>query len=316
MGTGKRADSFRPGYLRLEETGELSRRIEALQAKLESCDICPHQCKVNRLEDEKGKCKTGRRATLSSFGPHFGEESPLVGRNGSGTIFFTHCNLFCIFCQNYDISHLGHGHQADEEKIAQIMLSLQSMGCHNTNFVTPSHVVPQIVKALPLAIEQGLNVPLVYNSGGYDSLETLKLLDGIFDIYMPDLKYSEDKIGERYCNAKDYALKAREAIKEMHRQVGDLIIDERGIALRGLLIRHLVLPEDLAGTRDSMRFIAEEISKNTYVNIMDQYRPCYRANDHPLLDRGITRDEFSRAVKIAQELGLERLDGLRGVKLL
>jgi putative pyruvate formate lyase activating enzyme len=302
--------------LKLREAGELSRRIEALWIRLKSCDICPHQCKVNRLEDEKGKCKTGKRATLSSFGPHFGEESPLVGRNGSGTIFFTHCNLFCIFCQNYDISHLGHGHQVDEENIAQIMLSLQNMGCHNINFVTPTNVVPQIVKALPLAIEQGLNVPLVYNSGGYDSLSTLELLDGIFDIYMPDLKYSDDKIGERYCNAKDYASKAREAIKEMHRQVGDLIIDERTIALKGVLIRHLVLPEDLAGTKGSMRFIAEEISKNTYVNIMDQYRPCYRANDHPPLDRGITRDEFSRAVKIAQDLGLERLDGMRSFRFL
>jgi len=314
VGAGKRTDSFRPGYLKLQETGELSRRIAALWAKLESCDICPHRCKVNRLEDEKGKCKTGRNAVLSSFGPHFGEESPLVGRNGSGTIFFTHCNLLCIFCQNYDISHLGQGHQVDQENIAQIMLSLQNMGCHNINFVTPTHVVPQIVKALPLAIEQGLNVPLVYNSGGYDSLATLELLEGIFDIYMPDLKYSDDKIGQSYCNAKDYASKVREAIKEMHRQVGDLIIDERGIALRGLLIRHLILPEDLAGTEDSMRFIAEEISKNTYVNIMDQYRPCYKANDHPPLDRGITREEFSRAVKIAQDLGLERLDGLRSLR--
>jgi len=189
------------------------------------------------------------------------------------------------------------------------------MGCHNINFVTPTHVVPQIVKALPFAIEQGLNVPLVYNSGGYDSVTTLELLDGIFDIYMPDLKYADDKIGQRYCNAKDYALKARETIKEMHRQVGDLIIDERGIALRGLLIRHLILPEDLAGTKDSMEFIAKEISKNTYVNIMDQYRPCYKANDYPPLNRGITREEFSPAVKIAQDLGLERLDGLRSFRL-
>ena len=315
MGTRKRANSFRPGYLKLQETGELSRRIEALWAKLESCDICPHQCKVNRLEDQKGKCKTGKKATLSSFGPHFGEENPLVGRSGSGTIFFTHCNLLCIFCQNYDISHLGHGYEVDEQKIAEIMLSLQNMGCHNINFVTPTHVVPQIVKALPSAIEQGLNVPLVYNSGGYDSVPTLELLDGIFDIYMPDLKYSDDKIGRRYCNAKDYANRAREAVKKMHRQVGDLIMDERGIALKGLLIRHLILPEDLAGTKDSMKFIAQEISKNTYVNLMDQYRPCYKANDHPPLDRSITGEEFSRAVKVAQELGLERLDGLRSLKL-
>jgi putative pyruvate formate lyase activating enzyme len=316
LGAGKHADAFRPGYLKIQETGELSRRIEALWAKLESCDICPHECKVNRLEDEKGKCKTGRKATLSSFGPHFGEESPLVDRYGSGTIFFTHCNLLCIFCQNYDISHMGHGYEVDEEKIAEIMLSLQNMGCHNINFVTPSHVVPQIVKALPFAIEQGLTVPLVYNSGGYDSVSTLEFLDGIFDIYMPDLKYSDDKIGQRYCNAKDYAQKAREAIKKMHQQVGDLIIDERGIALKGLLIRHLILPQDLAGTKDSMEFIAGEISRNTYVNLMDQYRPCYKAGEHPSLDRGITREEFSRAVKIAQDLGLERLDGLRSLRFL
>jgi putative pyruvate formate lyase activating enzyme len=315
VGAGERANSFRPGYLKLQEIDELSQRIEVLWAKLESCDICPHQCRVNRLENQKGKCETGKKATLSSFGPHFGEEKPLVGRHGSGTIFFTHCNLLCVFCQNYDISHLGHGHEVDEEKIAEIMLSLQNMGCHNINFVTPSHVVPQIVKALPLAIEAGLNVPLVYNSGGYDSVSTLQLLDGIFDIYMPDLKYSDDKIGQRYCNANDYAQRAREAMKEMHRQVGDLIIDERGIALRGLLIRHLILPEDLAGTKDSMKFVAGEISKNTYVNLMDQYRPCYRASDHPPLGRGITGEEFSKAVKIAQDLGLERLDGLRSLKL-
>jgi putative pyruvate formate lyase activating enzyme len=316
VGAGKRANSFRPGYLKLQETGGLSQRIEALWAKLESCDICPHQCKVNRIKDERGKCRTGRKATLSSFGPHFGEESPLVGRNGSGTMFFTHCNLLCIFCQNYDISHLGHGREADEKRIAEVMLSLQNMGCHNINFVTPTHVVPQIVKALPVAIQQGLNVPLVYNSGGYDSISTLELLDGIFDIYMPDLKYSDDKIGQRYCNAKDYATRAREAIREMHRQVGDLIIDERGIALKGLLIRHLILPEDLAGTKDSMKFIAGEISKNTYVNLMDQYRPCYSANDYPPLNRGITREEFSRAVETAQALGLDRLDGLRGSRLI
>ncbi|MGB3092186.1 MAG: radical SAM protein [Candidatus Zixiibacteriota bacterium] len=315
MGAGKHPNPVRPRYLKLQEEGELSRRIEALWAKLESCDICPHQCKVNRLEDQKGKCKTGKKATRTSFGPHFGEESPLVGRSGSGTIFFTQCNLLCIFCQNYDISHLGHGYEVDEEKIAEIMLSLQNMGCHNINFVTPTHVVPQIVKALPSAIGQGLNVPLVYNSGGYDSVATLELLDGIFDIYMPDLKYSDDKIGQRYCNAKDYANRAREAIKKMHEQVGDLIMDERGIAQKGLLIRHLILPDDLAGTKDSMKFIAREISKNTYVNLMDQYRPCYKANDHPPLDRSITGEEFSQAVKIAQDLGLERLDGLRSLKL-
>jgi putative pyruvate formate lyase activating enzyme len=245
---------------------------------------------------------------VSSSGPHFGEESPLVGRSGSGTIFFTNCNLGCVFCQNYDISHLGEGYPVDEEKIAEMMISLQKSGCHNVNFVTPTHVIPHVVKALMFAIEMGLNIPLVYNTGGYDSVSTLALLDGIFDVYMPDLKYSDDSIAQRYCNAKDYVQIARQAIKKMHQQVGDLMMDERGIARRGLLIRHLILPEDLAGTYQAMKFIAEEISPNTYVNLMDQYRPCYKANDHPPLDRRITHEEFSRAVRIARDLGIERLD--------
>lgn len=311
MGTQKQANTFRPSYLKLHQEGELSHRIEALWARLKSCDICPHQCNVDRLENQTGKCKTGKKAMVSSFGPHFGEESPLVGRRGSGTIFFTNCNLSCIFCQNYNISHLGEGYEVGENKIGELMLSLQNMGCHNINFVTPTHVVPQIVKALPFAIEQGLNVPLVYNTGGYDSVPTLEFLDGIFDIYMPDLKYSDDKISQRYCNAKDYTQRTKEAIKEMHRQMGDLAIDERGIAQRGLLIRHLILPEDLAGTYQAMKFIAQEISKNTYVNLMDQYRPCFKADHYPPLNRRITREEFDRAVKMARDFGIERLDGLR-----
>lgn len=308
MGAQKQAGRFQPKYLKLYETGGLPQRLEALWKKLENCDICPHQCRVNRLEDQTGICRTGKKVIVSSFGPHFGEESPLVGRYGSGTIFFTNCNLGCIFCQNYDISHLGEGYPADEEKIAEMMISLQSLGCHNINFVTPTHVVPQIVKALTFAIKLGLNVPLVYNTGGYDSVSTLELLDGIFDIYMPDLKYSDDQIAQKYCNAKDYAQIARQAIKTMYQQVGDLVMDERGIAQRGLLVRHLILPEDLAGTYQAMKVIAEEISPNTYVNLMDQYRPCYKADDNPPLDRRITHDEFTRAVKIARELGIKRLD--------
>jgi len=310
LGTEKEVRTFKPGYLRIHRSGELAKRIQVLWERLESCDICPHKCSVNRLEGEKGICKTGSRAEVSSFGPHFGEESPLVGRNGSGTIFFTHCNLYCIFCQNYDISHLGQGHQVDDERIADMMLSLQTLGYHNINFVTPTHVIPQIVKALPGAIEKGLNVPLVYNSGGYDSVPTLELLEGIFDIYMPDFKYSDDNIAQRYCNAPDYSQVAKEALKTMHRQVGDLVLDEKGIAKRGLIIRHLVLPEDLAGTSEAMRFIAEEISKNSYVNLMDQYRPCYKATDFPPLDRRISREEFVEATKIASNLGIKRLDGL------
>jgi len=315
LGAPKQTNKFQPGYLKLHQEGKLSQRIEALWSKLKSCDICPHKCGVNRLKDEEGICRTGKKAKVASFGPHFGEESPLVGRYGSGTIFFAHCNLGCIFCQNYDISHLGGGYPVDEEKIAEIMLSLQNLGCHHINFVTPSHVLPQIVKALLLAIERGLNIPLVYNTGGYDSVDTLKLLDSIFDIYMPDLKYSDDKIAQRYCSAKDYSQIAKGAIKEMHQQVGDLVTNDQGIALKGLLIRHLILPEDLAGTYQAMKFIAREISQNTYVNLMDQYRPCFKANDYPPLDRRITQKEFARAVKIAQDLGITRLDGLGDFKL-
>jgi putative pyruvate formate lyase activating enzyme len=310
LGIEKEVKTFQPGYLQLHKSGELAERMEALREKLENCDVCPHKCSVNRLKDEKGICKTGINAKVSSFGPHFGEESPLVGRHGSGTIFFTHCNLYCVFCQNYDISHLGHGHPVDEERIAEMMVSLQSMGCHNINFVTPTHVIPQLVRALPGAIKKGLNVPLVYNSGGYDSVSTLKLLEGIFDIYMPDFKYSDDKIAQRFCKAPNYSQKAKEALKVMHQQVGDLILDEGGIAKRGLIIRHLVLPEDLSGTHGVMKFIAEQISKNSYVNLMDQYRPCYKAKDSPPLDRRITRDEFVQAVKTASDLGIKRLDGL------
>ena len=297
-----------PSYLKLSRRGELSERAEVLWKRLENCDICPHRCKVNRLEGETGICRTGKNAMVSSFGPHFGEERPLVGGGGSGTIFFTNCNLGCVFCQNYDISHQGEGYPAEEEKIAEMMMELQNRGCHNINFVTPTHVVPQIVKALTFAIEMGLHIPLVYNTGGYDSISTLELVDGVFDIYMPDLKYSDDNIAQRYCNAKDYVQTVRNAIKEMHRQVGDLVMDQRGIAQRGLLIRHLILPEGLAGTYEAMRFIAEEISTNTYVNLMDQYHPCYKADDYPPLDRRITREEFANAVKIAKDLGIKRLD--------
>jgi putative pyruvate formate lyase activating enzyme len=310
LGTEKEVKTALPNYLRLYQKGELYKRIEALWKKLECCDICPHKCSINRLKDEKGICKIGEKAKVSIFGPHFGEESPLVGRNGSGTIFFTHCNLYCVFCQNYDISHLGEGYLVDEERIAEMMLSLQNMGCHNINFVTPTHVIPQIIKALPIAIENGLTIPLVYNSSGYDSVSTLELLEGIFDIYMPDFKYSDNKIASRYCSASDYSQTARQAIKTMHQQVDDLVLDEKGIAKRGLIIRHLVLPENLAGTDEVMKFIAEEISKNSYVNIMDQYRPCYRATDFPPLDRRITQEEFHQAIKIALNLGIKRLDGL------
>jgi putative pyruvate formate lyase activating enzyme len=245
---------------------------------------------------------------VSSYGPHFGEEAPLVGRHGSGTIFFTYCNLQCLFCQNYTISHLGEGAAVDREELARIMLSLQSSGCHNINLVSPTHVVPYILDALELAASRGLHLPLVYNSGGYDSVATLELLDGIIDIYMPDMKYSDEKTAQRFSGVKDYPEVNRAAVREMHRQVGDLQVDEQGVAQRGLLVRHLVLPGGLAGTEGVVSFLVQEVSTNTYLNIMAQYHPCHKAFDIPQLARPISREEFNEAISLARRQGLSRLD--------
>jgi putative pyruvate formate lyase activating enzyme len=299
-----------PSYIRLHETGELAGRIKAVRAILRDCTLCPRHCHVNRLEGERGVCRVGRLPMVSSFSPHFGEERPLVGRRGSGTIFLTWCNLRCVFCQNYDISHLGTGEEVAVEELGEMMLSLWRQGCHNINFVTPSHQVAQILAALPYAVEKGLDVPLVYNCGGYEEVVTLRLLEGIFDIYMPDFKYGESEIAQRYSGAPRYVETAKAALREMHRQVGTLMLDERGIAVRGVLIRHLVLPDGLAGTRQVMRFIASELSPDTYVNIMDQYHPCFKAVDHHPLNRRITTEEFNEAMAIAREEGLRRLEGL------
>lgn len=299
-----------PSYLNLSKT-KFKERVRNAHEILKECILCPRDCRVNRLEGEKGVCRTGSKPFVSSYNPHFGEERPLVGRHGSGTIFMTNCNLLCIFCQNYTISHIGEGEEISLDGLSDIMPYLQKLGCHNINFVTPTHQVSQILGALEIAIEKGLRIPLVYNSGGYESVETLKILDGIIDIYMPDFKYSDPEPALKYSKAKNYPEVAKAAIKEMHRQVGDLIIDESGIALRGLLVRHLVLPEGLAGTREIVRFLAEEISVNTYLNVMDQYHPCYRAFENPPLNRRITGKEFSEAVKIALGAGLKRLDGIK-----
>ncbi len=295
-------------YIELYHSGELRARVEAATALLQSCRVCPRQCGANRLEGEAGKCRTQRQARVSSYGPHLGEESPLVGRHGSGTVFFTNCNLRCVFCQNYSISQLGAGETVSKEELARMMLSLQDRRCHNINLVSPTHVVPQILEALELAIELGLHLPLVYNSGGYDSPETLRLLDGIVDIYMPDMKYSDAKVAEELSGIEDYPSVNRAAIQEMHRQVGDLQIDRDGVAQRGLLLRHLVLPADLAGTEAVVRFISQEISPDTYVNIMAQYRPCYKASDFPSLARPISAAEFQQAIHLARRAGLHRLD--------
>ncbi len=275
---------------------------------LEECRTCPRCCGANRLAGESGECHVTTRPIVSSYGPHFGEEAPLVGRHGSGTIFFAYCNLHCIFCQNHTISQMGEGSPANEEELAGIMLSLQTKGCHNINLVSPTHVVPYILGALESAVSMGFKLPLVYNSGGYDSMETLELLDGIVDIYMPDMKYSDDKIAEELSGIKDYPSINKAAVREMHRQVGDLQIDEQGIARRGLLVRHLVLPDRLAGTQEIVRFLAREVSTNTYLNIMAQYHPCYKAFDKPSLARSVSREEFQEAIDLAQQQGLHRLD--------
>ena len=298
-----------PSYLNLS-LKEISQRREKLFEILKSCEICPRKCRVNRLKGEKGFCQLGKLPLVSAFHPHFGEESVLVGNFGSGTIFFTSCNLACLFCQNYEISQLRIGKEISFEKLAQMMLKLQEMKCHNINLVTPTPQVPQIVRALEIAIERGLKTPLVYNTNAYDSVETLKLLEGIIDIYMPDAKYSDDKIAQKYSMVKDYFKIMKEAIREMHQQVGDLILDERGIAKRGLLVRHLVLPNNLAGSQKIFEFLAKEISPNTFLNIMDQYYPCYKAFEYPQISRRITKEEFEKAIKLAKKAGLKRIYGI------
>ncbi len=275
---------------------------------LEECCLCPRRCGTNRLAGESGKCHITTQVIVSSYGPHFGEEAPLVGRHGSGTIFFTYCNLRCVFCQNYTISQLGEGSAVDREELARMMLSLQAKDCHNINLVSPTHVVPYILDALELAVGMGLYLPLVYNSGGYDCVETLQLLDGIVDIYMPDMKYSDEKTAEQLSGIKDYPKVNKAAIREMHRQVGDLQLDEQGVAQRGLLVRHLVLPNQLAGTEEVVRFLAQEVSTNTYLNIMAQYHPCYKAFDIPQLARPVNSQEFQEAISLAHQQGLYRLD--------
>jgi len=299
---------WEPVYLETHRRGELQAKIAAASDILNQCTLCPHHCLVDRHHGERGLCRTGDQPVVSSYGPHFGEEDPLVGSRGSGTIFFTHCNLYCIFCQNYEISHGGEGEEISIPDLAAMMILLQKKGCHNLNFVTPSHQVYQILEALAPAIEAGLNVPLVYNTGGYDAVETLKLLDGVIDIYMPDFKFWDPAVAAELCQGADYPEVARQAFKEMHRQVGDLVLDENGVARRGLLVRHLVLPDGLAGTKEVMEFLAREISPNTYVNVMGQYRPCGRASEHASLRKFLTGVEHAEALRLALEAGLTRLD--------
>jgi len=306
---------FEPVYIRTMREGLLTRKVAAARDLMKSCTVCPRLCNVSRLDGELGFCSTGPDPVISSASPHFGEESPLVGHNGSGTIFMTSCNLKCVFCQNFDISHLMEGEQMESQAFGKLMLGLQNMGCHNINIVTPSHQAPQMLAALEWAANRGLRVPLVYNTGAYDSLETLKILDGVVDIYMPDIKFADSAVAKRLMDAEDYPEIAFAAIREMHRQVGDLQINENGIATRGVLVRHLVMPNELAGTREIMRFLVHEISPSTYVNIMDQYRPCGQAFQYSDIARSVNRDEYVQAIEIAKEEGITRLDERTGYRL-
>lgn len=290
-------------YLNLSEN-EFSTRVKQLNSLLESCELCPRKCKVNRLKNELGFCRTGKNSLVSSQNMHFGEEPPISGLDGSGTIFFTHCNLQCVFCQNYPISQLGNGNEITIDKLAEIMLWLQKCGAHNINLVTPSHVIPQFVEAVYLASRKGLNIPLVYNSSGYDSVDTLKYLDGIVDIYMPDAKYWDDKNADKYSSAISYREFNSAALKEMYRQVGNLALNKDGIAVKGLLIRHLVLPNNIAGSEEILKFVAKEISPDTYMSIMAQYHPANKSDKIPELSRRVTQEEYDKVLDLAEKLCL------------
>ena len=297
-------NAYRPRYLDLERSGELERREKALWALLESCNLCLRQCNVNRLAGAKGVCSSAETFKVAQHAPHFGEERLLVGREGSGTIFFSNCNLLCVFCLNWEINHRGDGRQTNHAELARMMLELQRRGCHNINLVTTTHIVPHIVKALRLAVADGLRLPLVYNTSSYDSLEVLQLLDGIVDIYLPDFKFQDAALAARFArNVPDYPRHAAAAIKEMHQQVGALRQTD-GIAYRGLLIRHLVMPGNSAGTDEFVRWVVSELGPETHVNIMGQYRPMHRANEYPPLDRPLRLDEYMQAIHWAREAGL------------
>jgi len=304
---------FEAAYMALYRSGELQARAQAAVAGLAHCTVCPRDCGVDRLADKTATCKTGRYANVSSYFPHMGEEDPLRGWRGSGTIFFSMCNLRCVFCQNYDISQVRSGAESPPEQLAIMMLELQHLGCHNINFVTPEHVVPQLLEALALAVEAGLRLPIVYNTSAYDTLESLQWLDGVVDIYMPDFKMWDEQLALRYLKARDYPAVARAALKEMFRQVGLLKMDENGLAKRGLLVRHLVMPGDVAGTAPIMRFLAQELSPDTYVNIMAQYHPAgkVRGDKYAEIDRRPTAEEMERAYADARAAGLWRFDERR-----
>ena len=301
-------NGFEPAYLELERSGELARREASLWEMSSPCRCCPRRCGVDRVAGETGVCDSTAELKVASAFPHRGEERPLVGSGGSGTVFFSNCNLLCVFCQNWQVNHRGDGDPTSFRRLARMMLELQQVGCHNINLVTPTHLVPGIVTALRTAIGQGLRLPLAYNTGGYDSLEVIRLLDGVVDIYLPDFKYQDPEMAARYSfEAHDYPQVAAATISEMHRQVGDLVVDERGVAMRGLILRHLVMPHNIAGTDRFVRWVAEALSPDTYVNLMAQYRPAHRAHELPEISRRLTAEEWEQAVIWARGAGLRRL---------
>lgn len=300
-------DTHIPEYIQLYKSGELNKRVQLLKKRLQKCIICPHHCKVNRLQGEKGFCRAGTNMVIASYSPHYGEEDVLVGTGGSGTIFFSYCTMQCVFCQNCEISTHGEGYEVSPAKLADIMLSLQDRGCHNINLVSPTHYVPQIVEAIYYAAEKGLMLPIVYNTSSYEEEDTLKLLNGIMDIYMPDIKFGDNAKAKKYTKSAQYFNIAKAAIQQMYQQVGDLKTNNRGIAYKGLLIRHLVMPDNLASTEKVIDFIAENISRDTVVNIMAQYYPAHQSYTFPELARRITRKEYAEAVQHAEKKGLRRL---------
>jgi putative pyruvate formate lyase activating enzyme len=293
-----------PSYLESYHNGSLKKIIAEAYGMLRFCEICPRRCKVNRLKDEKGFCKTGLKVKVCSFMPHHGEEPPISGERGSGTIFFSNCNMGCVYCQNYDFSQLGQGREVEPQELADFMLQLQKMNCHNINLVTPTHVMPQVLKALDMAIPKGLKTPVVYNTGGYELAEVIKLLDGIVDIYLPDMRYADPQMAIKYSSAPDYPKYNQESLKEMHRQAGIAEMDNHGIIKKGVIIRHLVLPYNIAGTDKIMRFIAQELSPDSYVSLMSQYRPCHQANKFKEISRRLTAEEYEEAKEAMQKYGL------------
>jgi putative pyruvate formate lyase activating enzyme len=304
-------NDFIPAYVRALEEGVLQERAEQAVESLYSCRVCPRDCEIDRYNNKIGVCKSGRLARVASAFPHFGEEDCLRGWNGSGTIFFGWCNLRCVFCQNFEASQFGEGAEVTASELAQMMLDLQETGCHNVNFVTPEHVVPQILEAIVIAVERGLRLPLVYNTSAYDSLESIQWMDGIVDIYMPDFKLWDAEHCRKYLVASDYADAARRVIAAMHAQVGELRVDENALALRGVLVRHLVMPGLLDDTREIMHWIADNLSRDTYVNVMDQYYPAHKVETEPRfseINRGIFANEFCGAIELARAAGLWRFD--------